>query len=106
MSVRPPDFPTSPLALLSNSTGSLEVRHTTHHKRRRLPRTEMHAGRQRIGNTGRLQVAEMVRLKIFIGRVRRSLLAAWSVFISLRSAPQQAGLFGLFLCVPLFALML
>src|SRR5882672_4580518 len=58
----------SPLRLSPYWSGSaccLGARHTTLPKRRRLPKTEMHAGRQRTGNARRLQVAEIVRLRIF-----------------------------------------
>jgi hypothetical protein len=68
-------FPLRLAPCRSGSACALAGRHTTHRKRRRLPRTVMHAGRQRIKNAGSVQVAEIVRLKIFSGRFVGSLVS-------------------------------
>src|SRR6267143_3200013 len=65
-------FPRRPSPCRSASIRSLAARHTTHRKRHRLPRSEMHAGRQRVRNARRLQLAEMMRLKIFSARLSGS----------------------------------
>jgi hypothetical protein len=59
----------------SGSTRTPVARHTTHQKRHRLPKTEMHAVRQRTTKLRLMQVAEMARVKIFSKRSGGSLVS-------------------------------
>jgi len=77
VSLSSPDFPTSPLALrVRIQRYSCGKTHGSPARGADFRWTEMHAGRQRTGNVPLLQVAEIVRFRVFSARLFGSTVSA------------------------------